>query len=87
LQGGASQNYQPALCKGSSGLGRRDQQQQQQLLVVYMKNFKEVFQQSNWQSVEALLQCPERRIMRRSWHFVISIVAHVVIICHTFCVC
>lgn len=25
--------------------------------------------------------------MRRSWHFVISIVAHVVIICHTFCVC
>jgi hypothetical protein len=47
LQGGASQNHQPAVCKGSSGLGRRDQQQQQQLLVVYMKNFEEVFQQSN----------------------------------------
>jgi len=46
LQGGASQNHQPAVCKGSSGLGRRDQQQQQ-LLVVYMKSFKEVFQQSN----------------------------------------
>ncbi len=53
----------------------------------YMKRFKEVFQQSNQHSVEALLQCPERKIMRRSWHFVISIVAHVVIICHTFCVC
>lgn len=31
--------------------------------------------------------CNVQRIMRRSWHFVISIVAHVVFICHTFCVC